>query len=64
MQSVVMMINEAQYVQAIELTTFLHCDYVTVSILQFVKSQVNTYKYVPWFYDSTGWQHYLHTFLL
>lgn len=47
MQSMVMMINEAQNMQDIEWTTFLHCDCVAVSILQFVKSQVNTYKYVP-----------------
>jgi len=41
------MVNEAQYVQDIEGTTFLQCDYVAVSILQFAKSQVNTHKYLP-----------------
>ena len=46
MQSIVMIINEAQNIQDIEWTTFPHCHYVAVSILQCVKSQVNTYKYV------------------
>jgi hypothetical protein len=46
MQSVVMTINEAQCVQDIEWATFLHCEKMALVILQFVKFQVNTYKFV------------------